>query len=65
LSSIGKAAARNSLGNTACTVHVETFQTAIEAITREKHLKKWKRDWKIQLIETDNLAWRDLSGLMI
>ena len=46
-------------------VHVETFQTPIEAITREKQLKKWKRDWKIRLIETDNLAWRDLSGLMI
>jgi putative endonuclease len=46
-------------------VHVETFQTPIEAITREKQLKKWKRDWKIRLIETDNLAWRDLSGLVI
>jgi putative endonuclease len=42
-----------------------TFQTPIEAITREKQLKKWKRDWKIRLIETDNLEWRDLSGLMI
>jgi putative endonuclease len=37
----------------------------IEAITREEQLKKWKRDWKIRLIGTDNLAWRDLSGLKI
>jgi putative endonuclease len=46
-------------------VHVETFQAPIAAITREKQLKKWKRDWKIPLIETDNLAWRDLSDLTI
>jgi putative endonuclease len=27
-------------------------------------LKKWNRDWKIQLIEKDNLEWRDLSHLI-
>jgi predicted GIY-YIG superfamily endonuclease len=31
-----------------------------EAIAREKRLKRWRRDWKIQLIETDNLHWSDL-----
>ena len=31
------------------------------AITREKHLKVWKRSWKITLIETDNPTWRDLA----
>jgi len=30
------------------------------AIKREKQLKKWKRDWKIELIETFNPAWTDL-----
>jgi putative endonuclease len=30
------------------------------AITREKEIKKWRRDWKIRLIEADNLDWRDL-----
>ena len=30
------------------------------AITREKPLKKWKRTWKIELIEKNNPGWRDL-----
>jgi putative endonuclease len=45
-------------------VYVETYGTAREAISREKQLKKWNRDWKIQLIEQDNLEWRDLSDLI-
>ena len=38
---------------------------AEEAITREKQLKRWKRDWKIELIERENLEWRDLSDLIV
>jgi predicted GIY-YIG superfamily endonuclease len=38
---------------------------ADEAIAREKQLKRWKRDWKIELIERDNLEWRDLSDLLV
>jgi putative endonuclease len=45
-------------------VYVETYETPVEAITREKQLKKWKRDWKIQLIDKDNLEWRDLPDLL-
>jgi putative endonuclease len=30
------------------------------AITREKHLKKWKRAWKMKLISEFNPTWRDL-----
>ncbi len=30
------------------------------AIRREKQIKAWKRDWKIELIESFNLQWRDL-----
>ena len=30
------------------------------AITREKQLKKWKRAWKLRLIENENPLWKDL-----
>ncbi len=33
-----------------------------DAIRREKLLKTWKRAWKIELIESVNPSWRDLSG---
>jgi len=36
-------------------VYVEPYDSAMDAIRREKQLKKWNRDWKIQLIEQDNL----------
>jgi putative endonuclease len=45
-------------------VYVVTYEWAEDAIRREKQLKKWNRDWKIQLIEKDNLEWRDLSDLI-
>lgn len=45
-------------------VHVEAFERPHEAIAREKQLKRWKRDWKIRLIEENNLEWRDLSNLL-
>jgi len=41
-------------------VHYEIFDDPISAITREKQLKKWRRDWKIALIEEKNADWRDL-----
>ena len=31
----------------------------------EAQLKRWKRDWKIELIERENLEWRDLSDLIV
>ena len=46
-------------------VYVEPYDRAEEAIAREKQLKRWKRDWKIALIERDNLEWRDLSDLLV
>ena len=42
-------------------VHVEEFTNSSEAISREKQLKKWNRQWKINLIEEDNPNWKDLS----
>jgi putative endonuclease len=41
-------------------VYYEQHETMESAITREKQMKKWKRDWKIGLIEKDNPQWRDL-----
>ena len=41
-------------------VYYETFTDIHSAIAREKQLKRWKRQWKIKLIEEDNPAWRDL-----
>jgi putative endonuclease len=41
-------------------VHVEAFSDITEAIAREKAMKKWRRAWKIELIERDNSEWRDL-----
>ena len=42
-------------------VYLESFLYVKEAILREKQLKKWNRDWKIELIEKDNPEWRDLA----
>ncbi|SMQ69753.1 putative endonuclease [Altererythrobacter xiamenensis] len=42
-------------------VRIETYPTMVEAIAREKQLKNWHRQWKINLIEGDNGEWRDLA----
>lgn len=41
-------------------VYFEESNDILSAISREKQLKKWKRDWKINLIEVDNPRWLDL-----
>jgi putative endonuclease len=41
-------------------VHVEAFGDVNEAILREKRIKKWRRAWKLELIERDNPQWLDL-----
>lgn len=42
-------------------VYVEVFNTPTEAIMREKQLKNWHRDWKINLIISQNSSWNDYS----
>jgi|SRR4051812_15042108 putative endonuclease len=42
-------------------VRLEQFETMYEAIAREKQLKRWHRQWKINLIESDNPHWIDLA----
>ncbi|MHB8273030.1 GIY-YIG nuclease family protein [Bradyrhizobium sp.] len=41
-------------------VWFEIYDDAAMAIAREKELKKWRRDWKIRLIEEQNPGWVDL-----
>ena len=41
-------------------VYVEFHETMPDAIAREKRLKKWRRAWKINLIEQGNEEWRDI-----
>jgi len=43
-------------------VHYEQFGDVNEAIAREKQLKKWNREWKLNLIERDNPQWDDLAA---
>jgi len=41
-------------------VYYDVFDDINQAIYREKQMKKWKRQWKINLIEKNNKQWRDL-----
>ena len=42
-------------------VHFEMFGDVEHAIAREKRLKNWHRQWKINLIESENPHWADLA----
>ena len=42
-------------------VHCEACDTMPQAIAREKQIKNWRRQWKINLIEAGNPRWRDLA----
>ncbi len=42
-------------------IYYEVFSTVKDAIHREKQLKNWHRQWKINLIESRNKDWNDLS----
>ncbi|PHS01732.1 MAG: hypothetical protein COA68_02040 [Oceanobacter sp.] len=46
-------------------VYFELTQDMNAAILREKQIKKWRRDWKINLIEMDNPYWMDLYPALI
>lgn len=41
-------------------VYAEFHATMTDAILREKRIKKWRRAWKLELIERDNPQWLDL-----
>ena len=42
-------------------IYFEEFQQVQQAIERENNLKKWKRAWKLKLIEQQNPKWDDLA----
>ena len=46
-------------------VWYETHDSAYEAITREKRIKKWNRNWKVNLIQRTNPNWDDLYASII
>jgi putative endonuclease len=46
-------------------VYVEEAQDIDRAIVREKHIKKWERAWKLQLIERHNPGWIDLYPKLV
>ena len=46
-------------------VWMEVHDSIESAIRREKSLKDWHRRWKIELIERENPAWRDLYSEML
>lgn len=41
-------------------IYFEQTDTVHSAIEREKRMKAWKREWKINLIEKENKNWEDL-----
>ena len=45
-------------------VYYEKFEYPMEAIKREKQIKKWNREWKINLINDFNPDWEDLSHFL-
>ena len=62
---------REGRGSTFCArygltrlVYAEQAPTIVEAIAREKAVKKWNRAWKIALIEQANPEWDDLFEMI-
>ena len=57
---IGEGSAFTSKYNLKILVYYEEFQYVYDAIDREKQLKRWHRQWKVNLIESVNPNWRNL-----
>jgi len=46
-------------------VYFEQTEDVNSALAREKQLKNWKREWKIELIKKANPEWKDLSSTLL
>jgi len=51
--------------NTHALVYYEQFDDMYAAISREKQIKKWRRAWKVRLIEEKNPHWCDLYSEIV
>jgi len=46
-------------------VWFEMHESSLAMVTRERQLKEWKRQWKVELIEKENPLWRDLYAELL
>jgi putative endonuclease len=46
-------------------VYIEEYPSAIEARARERSLKRWRRAWKLKLVDEFNPEWRDLAKELV
>lgn len=46
-------------------VYFEPCETVEEALGRERQIKNWRRQWKIELIEKNNPTWKDLYNELL
>lgn len=46
-------------------VYYEVHGDVMDAIKREKNIKAWQRNWKLQLIEKENPSWYDLYKTLV
>ena len=63
---------RNDKGSAFCRryglkslVLAEPHESIEQAIAREKAIKAWRREWKIELIEAANPGWADLFDVIV
>jgi putative endonuclease len=46
-------------------VYLEEYSSILEARSRERSLKRWRRAWKFKLMEEMNPEWRDLTADLV
>jgi putative endonuclease len=46
-------------------VHYEEYASIVEARARERAIKRWRREWKMALVEKANPDWRDLADELV
>jgi putative endonuclease len=46
-------------------VYYEEYASIIEARARERAIKRWRREWKMALVEKANPDWRDLADEIV